>query len=213
MKAADRPRAEEIARALTTSGLAHVRVGKAPCRVTRQRAVTLDAGAFGKGAALDRVARREPQRESSRWMIDLGGQLAVGGGEGVGWPVALAHPRHRDEPVAVLRLDAGSLATSGGSERDRVVADRRIGHIIDPRTGQTLAREESVAVWHERALVADILSTALYVMGVEAGLAWAEAQGVAACFLVPGPGNIEATARTTSAFRARFPEAGPPSPE
>ncbi len=208
-----RPRAEEIARALTTSGLEHVRVGQAPCRVTRDRPVTLDAGAFGKGAALDRVAQRELKHGSGPWMIDLGGQLAVGEHVGLGWPVALAHPRRRDEPVLELRLAAGSLATSGGSERDRVVGGQRVGHIIDPRTGQTLSREESVVVWHERALVADILSTALYVMGAREGLAWAERRGIAVCFLVPGPGNDGATARTTSAFRARFPEADPLSPE
>jgi len=199
-----RPRAEEITRALSTSGLEHVRVAQAPCRVTRHRPITLDAGAFGKGAALDRVARRELRHDSTPWMIDLGGQLAVGGQVGLGWPVALAHPRHRDEPVLDLRLAAGSLATSGGSERDREVGGQRIGHIIDPRTGQTLSREESVAVWHERALIADILSTALYVMGAREGLAWAEAHGVAACFLIPEPRGSGARVRATSAFRRQF---------
>ncbi len=195
---------EELARARDGSGLEHLTVEDTPCRVTRRHAVTLDAGAFGKGAALDRVAQHELKHDSAPWMIDLGGQLAVGGHLGLGWPVALADPRHRDERVIELRLKAGSLATSGGSERDRLAEGQRIGHIIDPRSGLALSRPESVTVWHGRALVADILATALYVMGVEAGLEWAEAHGAAVCFLVPAGSGV--TARTSSAFRARFSE-------
>ena len=198
------PSAEEIAQARNSSGLEHLLVEDAPCRVTRRHAVTLDAGAFGKGAAIDRVAEREHAHQTPAWMIDLGGQVAVGSSARRGWPVALAHPEHRDQPALELRLASGSLATSGGSMRDHLVGGRRIGHIIDPRTGQTLSRAESATVWHERALVADILSTALYVMGVEEGLAWAEAHEVAACFLVPDPAASGATARATSAFRTRF---------
>ena len=60
-----------------------------------------------------------------------------------------------------------------------------MGHILDPRTGFPITRKTSVVVWHQSALVADVLSTALYVMGVEEGLRWAEIRGVAACFIVP----------------------------
>jgi thiamine biosynthesis lipoprotein ApbE len=42
-----------------------------------------------------------------------------------------------------------------------------------------------VTVWHERGLVADILSTALYVMGPDAGLRWAAANQIAAMYLIP----------------------------
>jgi thiamine biosynthesis lipoprotein ApbE len=52
--------------------------------------------------------------------------------------------------------------------------------------------------------VADVLSTALYVMGVEEGLAWAEARQLAVCFLIPGPAGSLAGVRATRAFRERF---------
>ena len=51
----------------------------------------------------------------------------------------------------------------------------------------------------------DVLSTALYVMGPEEGLAWAAARGIAACFLLPGPDSGDVTFRATPAFEARFP--------
>jgi thiamine biosynthesis lipoprotein ApbE len=52
--------------------------------------------------------------------------------------------------------------------------------------------------------IADVLSTALYVMGIDEGLAWAEARQIAACFLVPDPEGPAVTIRATRPFRQRF---------
>ena len=172
------------------------------CHISRTADVTLDAGAFGKGEAIDRV-RRAVGSGSSPWMIDFGGQVAV---SGASWPAAIAHPVRRNEAALEITLSEGSLATSGGSERDLTLSDGTpVGHILDPRTGRPAPspRPFSASVWHERGLDADILSTALYVMGPEAGIAWAEAQGIAACFLVAATAD-EVSIRATSAFRERF---------
>ena len=100
-------------------------------------------------------------------------------------------------------MKEGSLATSGGSERDIGTGETRIGHILNPRTGHPIQTSATATVWHERALVADILSTALYVMGVDEGLAWAETHGIAAIFLIPDDaGHVEA--RATSLFEEEF---------
>jgi thiamine biosynthesis lipoprotein len=134
------------------------------------------------------------------WMIDLGGQISVGGPspQGGSWPIAIAHPRARDIPVMHVRLTSGSLSTSAGSERDLDVAGVRIAHHLDPRTGRPAEFDGSVTVWHQRGLVADMLSTALYVMG-PAGLRWAEERGLAACYLTPDGENVRMEA--TTAFR------------
>ena len=176
--------------------------GPAECAIRRNANVTLDAGGFGKGEAIDRVRRAEDS-EAGAWMIDFGGQVAV---SGASWPVAIAHPVRRNEPALEITLTEGSLATSGGSERDLMLGDgARIGHILDPRTGRPVPATPpfSVSVWHERALDADVLSTALYVMGPEDGIAWAEARGIAACFLVAEAAD-EVSVLATSAFEARF---------
>lgn len=186
-------------------GLDLLAVATGPCSLTRLGDIALDAGAFGKGEALDRV--REGERGSdAAWMVDLGGQVAVSGTPRRGaWTVELAHPRERRRGVAALELRSGSLSTSGGSERDRERpgADPA-GHILDPRTGQTVRRSLSVVVWQEEALAADALSTALYVMGPSEGLRWAGERGLAAAFLLPRGESGEVEFRTTAAFRARF---------
>jgi thiamine biosynthesis lipoprotein len=196
------PSTEELTGALNRSGLSRIAFDRGACMVTRRADATFDAGAFGKGAALDRAAKR---LGDAAWMIDLGGQVAVGGrppGQ-PGWMVAIADPAVRDRPALTVRLTSGSLSTSGGSERDLRVAGERIGHILDPVTGRPAAFTGSVTVWHESALAADILSTALFVMGPEQGLAWAETRGLSACFLQTNArGGSHAVA--TTAFRTLF---------
>ena len=183
------------------SGLQHLNFDRQQCTVTRRADVTIDVGAFGKGEALDRARR---VLAGSAWMIDLGGQVAVGGSrpDGVPWLIPVAHPAERQQPLLQVQLMSGSLSTSGGSERDQRAGDTRVGHILDPRTGRPAPFTGSVIVWHERALVADILSTALYVMGPDEGLVWARARGVAAAYLIPDAPSIRVAA--TPAFTARL---------
>ena len=158
--------------------------------VTRRSDLRIDSGAFGKGEGLDRVFRQSKAEGSAPWLIDLGGQVMVYGQPpgSASWTVDIAHPQKRDVAAMTLELRSGSISTSGVSEQP--------GHILDPQTGRPAEFKGSVVVWHERALIADILSTALFVMGPEKGLAWAREHGVAAAFLVPKEDGDVATVRT-----------------
>jgi thiamine biosynthesis lipoprotein len=190
-------------RAAQESGLSLLGFDASACTVTKRGEVALDVGAWGKGAALDRV---EAALGSGPWLVDLGGQVSVGGpaADG-GWAVGIAHPQHRDRPYRQVRLIEGSLSTSGASERALTVDGERVSHIFDPRTGRPAAFDGSVTVWHRSGLAADALSTALFVMGPDEGLRWAEAHGIAALYLVPGEGDaVRAVASRT--FVARFGE-------
>lgn len=191
------PDAETQRRAKAVSGLALLTFDRTRCTLTRRDEVAIDVGAFGKGEALDRVAAA---LDGELWLIDLGGQVAVGGDvpDG-GWPIAIADPRARNQAYLQVQLVEGSLSTSGGSERDLVVNGKRVGHIFDPRTGEPASFNGSVTVWHRSSLAADALSTALFVMGPESGLQWAEARGIAALYLIPDAGGVRVEA--TKAFR------------
>lgn len=124
-----------------------------------------EEGAFGKGYALDRMLALI----DGEALINFGGQIVVRGTR----EVSVADPADRDKPVLALVLNDASLSTSAGP------------HILDPRTGKPAGDRGSASAIANDALTADILSTALYVMGEDDGLRWAAANGVAAIFITP----------------------------
>jgi FAD:protein FMN transferase len=193
------PSSAVLHEARRASGMRLLHFDRARCTLTRRADVRIDVGAWGKGDAIDRVRRAVPD---TPWLIDFGGQIAVNGlppGEPA-WAVSLAHPHMREEEALSLWLRSGSISTSAGSERDLMVRGRRIAHHLDPRTGRPATFNGSVTVWHESALVADTLSTALYVMGPADGLRWATAQHIAVCYLVSGESRV--IRRATADFQA-----------
>jgi thiamine biosynthesis lipoprotein len=135
-----------------------------------------EEGAFGKGYAIDRMLAR---MNAPAVVIDFGGQLGIRGT----MRVTIADPRERRRPVLAFTLIDASLSTSSGSEKTFEAGGRLFSHLIDPRTGEALPPRGSVSVIAAAALTADILSTALYVMGEEEGLRWARDHEVAAIFI------------------------------
>lgn len=182
-----RPSAAELRRAVSASGV-HGFTFDADAGVIRRLdpAAWIDEGAFGKGAAL-RAARESLLGSGIRSaLLDFGGQLVAVGSEesGRGWMVGVAHPSRRDEPAALIRLGDASAATTSDSERFVEVAGERIGHILDPRTGLPVAAWGSVTVVAEDPVTADVLSTALFVLGPTRAMSWVrDHEGVAVLFL------------------------------
>lgn len=136
----------------------------------------IEEGAFGKGYALDRMLAKITAPHA---VLNFGGQILVRGTQ----RVTIAHPQHREMPLVALELTDESLSTSSGSEHWFAAGGRRYSHILDPATGLALPPRGSASVIAKSAFIADMLSTALYVMGPERGLAWARAHGVRAIFI------------------------------
>lgn len=167
------PRDAELATARRQGGLAGWSLHGQ--QAVRRGDLLFEEGGFGKGAALrDALAEAPRPGPVDEVWLDLGGQVARAGGSGSRL-VPIAHPSDRERAILTLPLESGSLSTSGNSERGVVVGGETRGHILDPRTGRPAPVWGSVTVWHPDALAADALSTALYVMGPDAAVAWAEA--------------------------------------
>ena len=80
-----------------------------------------------------------------------------------------------DDIIAIAELKDASISTSGDYEKYFEVEGIRYHHIIDPRTGfPANSGVRSVSVISTNAAVADAFSTALFVMGVDQGLALVE---------------------------------------
>jgi len=154
----------------------------------------LEEGAFGKGAGLDAALAAIESDDWRALSIDLGGQL-LESRHAQSITRRIADPRDRDRAVLALRIDAGSLATTGDSERGLVIDGKKYSHVLDPRTGVPAPRRGSVTVWARDALTADCLSTACFVMDPAAALAFADAhEGIEVVLLQHGAHGIEAHA-------------------
>lgn len=170
-----KPADAELDAALRESGWRGFTLNVPEGTVARLRRGWIDSGGFGKGAAM-RAAEHDLRRSGVRaGLLDFGGQLlALGAPAGSGaWPVMVAHPEHRTEAAATLRLRDRSVATSAQSERFVEVGGERFGHVLDPRSGHPVPAWGSVTVVSDDALLADVLSTALFVMGPAEGERWA----------------------------------------
>lgn len=104
--------------------------------VQRPPGLLFDTGGIGKGLAADAVAHR--LSGYSRYVVDCGGDIAVGGPMAGIWPyeVQVEHPV-TGENVATVAVSRGGIATSGLNVRIWRRADGSFAHhLLDPSTGE-----------------------------------------------------------------------------
>jgi FAD:protein FMN transferase len=170
------PSASELHAAREASGASLLLLdrGRGVARLRHPQAA-VEEGGFLKGYALDRMAAVLRRSGVQAALLDFGGQLLAYGRPRA---ASLAAPEDRQRRTLELELREGSLSSSGTSEHGR--------HILDPATGERCPAWGSTAVLASEGLAADVLSTALYVLGPDRGLAWADRHQVAAVFQRPG---------------------------
>ncbi len=187
------PSESEIGRALERTGYSRVIIDPEASTLSFSApGMGLDPGALGKGYALDAAARVLRGRGQTSAMLDFGGQiLAIGAPPGIeAWEIDVAHPLDRSRPARSLKLRDRSVSTSGNSEKGPIVSGRPLGHVVDPRTGRLSETLGSATVIAATAEEADALSTALLVMGPDAGLDWAAGRpGVEVLYLEAARGD------------------------
>ena len=190
------PTDAEITAALAATGSERFVVDPAARTVARMSPASwIDAGAFGKGAALREAERVLREKGVQLALLNFGGQLlAIGRApSGRAWEVVVADPARRGLRAQQLELGDLSVATTSQSERFVEAAGRRVGHVLDPRTGRPVRPWGSVTVAAADPLIADILSTALFVLGPEAGYRWVDSRGdVGVLFLIRQPDGFQA---------------------
>jgi thiamine biosynthesis lipoprotein len=167
------PTDEALAAALAASGMRHVELDAAGRRVRFARpGVEINPGAIGKGWAVDRAVERLTAA-GVRSVLVHGGQSSVRarGVQGPdepgrrGWKVGLRHPLRPGTRLATVTLADRALGTSGSGTQFFIDRGRRLGHILDPRTGRPAEGVVSATVLAADATTADALATALYVLG------------------------------------------------
>ena len=133
-------------------------------------------GGIGKGYAIDRAAAILRARGFNDFMIQSGGDLYVSGRRGDrAWRLGIRDPRGpADRSFAALDLTNRTLSTSGDYERFFIRDGRRYHHILDPDLGEPARGSRSVTIVADKAMLADGLSTGVFVLGPEKGMALIE---------------------------------------
>ena len=160
------------------------------CRLA-VRGMALDFGGLAKGLGANRAAAAARDAAPNDFLLDAGGTL-VGRGT---WTIGLRDPHGAPDapPLRAFALPEGTAcATSGNYERFVELPDGAlVGHLFDPRTARP-ARSGvlQTTVFAPTAAEADAWSTALFVLGPDAGLAALVARpGLAAVWVLSVPGG------------------------
>lgn len=129
----------------------------------------IDLGGIGKEYAVDRTAGLIAARTASSFLVNFGGDLYAGGLRRGGrtWAVGIDDPA-RTGQAALYRLDVAhaGLATSGDARRFVRWRGKRLGHILNPKTGWPVAdAPRSVTVVARTCVEAGTLSTLAYLQG------------------------------------------------
>jgi thiamine biosynthesis lipoprotein len=189
------PEPEELAEAMDLVGMSHVEFnsGRRSIRY-RKRGVEINLGSIGKGYALDRAAVRLWDESGVRSALLHGGTssiLAVGTppGEPRGWVVGIKHPWEPTRRLATVRLRGRALATSGATFQNFEYNGRKLGHLLDARTGRPAEGVALATAFAPTAAEADALATAFYILGADATRKYCETHpDVGAMILPDGPG-------------------------
>jgi FAD:protein FMN transferase len=128
--------------------------------------MVLDLGGFGKGYALESLAKHFREQGVARAFFSFGeSSVTVLGSHphGPAWPVGIANMFQPETAVHTFQLRDASLSTSGTAPFNETGGPQNFGHIINPRDGRPIEGYRTMSVTAPSAIDAEVLSTALLV--------------------------------------------------
>jgi thiamine biosynthesis lipoprotein len=184
------PSPDRIAQALDKVGFERIVVDGTRVGLSDPE-MAIGLGGIAKGYAIDRAAQVLRERGFANFLLNGGGDIFAAGRRGNReWMVGVRDPRGGPaDIVARVRLEGAAIVTSGDYERYTVVDGVRYHHIMDPRTGRPARLCRSVTIVAQTVEEADVLATALFVLGPVDGLSLASSRPGLQAFIIDAAGE------------------------
>lgn len=164
------PRGRARRALLARVGYTRVTLDVAARAVRLAPGTTLDLGGVAKGLAVDLALGALRAAGARRALVDLGSSSQGVWGDAL--TLSIADPQQADAPAwGHFTLRDAHVSSSSVAQRGE--------HILDPRTGSPARRALGATVVASNGAEADALSTAVFVLGPEAGLALLTQRGAA----------------------------------
>lgn len=140
----------------------------------------VDLGAIAKGYAADRAIEIYKQYGVESAFVNLGGNVAVLGNKpnGDSFRVGIQNPLlQRGQCLGAVNAANKTVVTSGDYVRYFEKDNKKYHHILDPRTGYPAESSlMSTTIVSKESIAADALSTAIFILGLEAGIKLIDSQ-------------------------------------
>lgn len=152
------PSVAELSTALALVGYRDLEIAAGRAGL-RRRGMQIDLGGIAKGFALDKAAALLLEAGYNEFTLNFGGQILA---HGITTPVVVKHPLKPGKDALLCEISLGSISVSAQSERYLLTAGKKIGHLLNPRTGLSENNILVSVVYHPQAMYADAYSTALF---------------------------------------------------
>lgn len=171
------PKEEELREAAEHTDIGELVIDEAASTVyLRDPGMSLDVGSIGKGYALQRVAEYARELGMEHLLLSVGGNVCAVGArlDGSLWRLGVQNPDTESEEPYIRKVDLADccIVTSGNYQRYYFVDGVRYCHIIDPDTQMPADYFNAVSIIAKDSGMADALSTSVYNMTWEEGLAF-----------------------------------------
>jgi len=155
----------------------------------------LETGGIAKGYIADKVAEYLRENNCEAAVINLGGNVLTLGKkpDGSTWKIGIQNPfESTGTYIRVVEVDEKSVVTSGPYERFFEENGTVYHHILNPFTGYPVDSDiAGVSIISDKSMDGDGLSTTVFALGSEKGMALIETIGDAECIIILKDGNIE----------------------
>ena len=140
-------------------------------------ALGIDLGGIAKGFTSDRLTQIFEERGLSGAVVSLGGNVQTFGvkPDGSLWKCGVTDPNDESGLLGIISITDRAVITSGAYERNFTdeASGKLYHHIIDPSTG--VSAENGIissTIVSKSGILADALSTACYVMGLDDSISY-----------------------------------------